>query len=39
MGQSAQHKAPDQPPQHRLVGEVMAEQRTVKVLRMWSYDE
>ena len=38
MGQSAQHKAPDQRPQHRLVGEVMAEQRTAKVLRMWSYD-
>jgi hypothetical protein len=38
MGRSAQHKAPDQRPQHRLVCEVLAEQHTVKVLRMWSYD-
>ena len=39
MGQSAQHKAPDQRPQHRLVGEVLAEQHTFKVLRMGSHDE
>ena len=25
--------------QHRLVYEVLAEQKTVKVLRMWSHDE